>query len=157
MSHLPRPLQQIVAATVKAEHTSRAPTATSTGASATSPWQVPQKTAVPTPSPKTPNTTLVREAGLSAPGGSLPPPLSLEGVAVAVAVPVWVLVLVVVVVTTAEVKGTPPVVVVAPSKAGAWVEALVTGVAVVLEGLRTLGVVSRLEFKEQWRDDSHHS
>jgi hypothetical protein len=82
---------------------------------------------------------LTRDAGLTSPGGSPPLPLSPVGLAVVVAVPVCVLVLVVVVVTTAEVKGTPPVVVVAPSKAGACVEALVTGVAVVLEGLRTLG------------------
>jgi hypothetical protein len=46
--------------------------------------------------------------------------------------------LAVVVVTTDAVKGTPPVVVVAPLNAGACVAAFGLGVAVVLAGFRTL-------------------
>jgi hypothetical protein len=52
--------------------------------------------------------------------------------------PVGAEVVLVVVVTTAEVNGTPPVVVVAPSKAGACVAADGSGVAVLLSGLSTL-------------------
>ncbi len=46
-----------------------------------------------------------------------------------------------VVVTTADVNGTPPVVVVAPLKAGACVAADGSGVAVVLSGFKTLAVL----------------